>query len=75
VKTGLRLTVAYKTKESGTLRLSAVRSKVTVARSKRLPKPGKGLLPVTVKHHGKYTVTLTLTSKTGIQTLHWVVTL
>jgi hypothetical protein len=75
VKKGLRLTVAYKTKESGTLRLSAVRSKVTVARSKRLAKPGKGLLPVTVKHHGKYTVTLTLTSKTGIQTLHWVVTL
>ena len=72
---GLRLTVAYKTKESGTLKLSAVRSKVTVARSKRLSAPGKGLLPVTVKRHGKYTVTLTLTSKTGIQILHWVVTL
>jgi Divergent InlB B-repeat domain len=75
VAKGLRLTVAYKTKESGTLRLSATRSKVTVARSKRLAAPGKGLLPVTVKRHGRYTVTLTLTSKTGIQTLHWVVTL
>jgi uncharacterized repeat protein (TIGR02543 family) len=74
VTRGLLLKVSYRTKESGTLRFAATRAKVSIARSKRLAAPGRGTLLVGVKHHGKYTVTLTLTSKTGVQTLHWTLT-
>jgi hypothetical protein len=66
---GFLVTVGYAVKEKGTLKLVVSKS----SKRKSVAANTKGKIAVTLKRHGKYTATLTLTSKTGVQQIRWTV--
>jgi uncharacterized repeat protein (TIGR02543 family) len=66
--------VAYSVKEKGTLKFLVTRSTTKASKSKSVAANTKGTIGAAVARHGRYTATLTLTSKTGIQTIRWTVT-
>jgi uncharacterized repeat protein (TIGR02543 family) len=68
-----QIAVAYSVKEKGTLKLLVTHSTVKASHSKSVAATTKGSIAVEVARHGRYTATLTLTSKTGIQTIRWTV--
>jgi hypothetical protein len=69
-----QVAVAYSVKEKGTLKLLVTRSSIKASHSKSVAAKTNGTIAVEVAKHGRYTATLTLTSKTGVQTITWIVT-
>jgi hypothetical protein len=73
VSGGYRVHLDYQAGVTGTLKLNVTRSGKHVLTQTKQVAAGKGSLVVPLKHKGRYVFTLTLTAKSGTQSIHWVV--